>query len=59
LETVPSPAPERLETLKTWHHWVLAVIVGYIIGYYFRGVGNMTLGKLMPAGSAMGAGPFG
>lgn len=37
--------------MKPWHHWVFAIIVGYIIGYYFRQVGNVTLGKLMPSGS--------
>jgi hypothetical protein len=38
--------------MKTWHHWVFAVIVGYIIGYYFRAVGNQTLGRVMPSTSA-------
>lgn len=31
--------------MSKWHFvWVL--VLGYIIGYYFRGVGNATVGKL-------------
>jgi len=38
--------------MKTWHHWVLALVIGYLIGYYFRGVGNMTVAKLYPSSGA-------
>ena len=29
-------------------HWIWVIIVGYLLGYYFRGLGNMTVGKLYP-----------
>lgn len=32
--------------MKTWQHWAAAVIIGYLLGYYFRGIGNMSVGKL-------------
>lgn len=32
--------------MKLWQHWFFALVLGYIIGYYFRSVGNMTVGKL-------------
>lgn len=32
--------------MKIWHHWSVALIIGYLLGYYFRGVGNATVGKL-------------
>lgn len=31
------------------YHWLLLLVVGYLLGYYFRQVGNMTIGKLWPA----------
>lgn len=30
-------------------YWITAVIIGYLIGYYWRGLGNATVGKLMPS----------
>lgn len=31
-----------------WHFvWVLAI--GYVLGYYFKTPGNLTVGKLKPA----------
>jgi hypothetical protein len=31
-----------------WHFlWILAL--GYLIGYYFRGLGNATVAKLYPS----------
>jgi len=35
--------------MKLWHHWIFAVVLGYLIGYYFRSVGDMTVGKLYPS----------
>ena len=35
--------------MKPWMHFVWIVALGYLIGYYFRGVGNMTVGKLYPS----------
>ena len=32
---------------KMWIHAILLLVVGYAIGYYWRGLGNMTIGKLM------------
>ena len=32
----------------SWH-WIWVLVLGYILGYYFRGVGNMTVGKLVPS----------
>jgi len=39
--------------MQTWHHWVFALIIGYLIGYYFRGIGNATAGRLVPSTGAM------
>lgn len=33
--------------MKTWQHWAVAVLLGYILGYYFRGLGSATFGKLL------------
>jgi hypothetical protein len=35
--------------VNNWHYWLGAIVIGYILGYYFRGVGNMTVGKLYPS----------
>jgi uncharacterized membrane-anchored protein YhcB (DUF1043 family) len=32
--------------MKIWHHWFIALLIGYAIGYYFRGLGNATLGRV-------------
>lgn len=32
--------------MKTWHHWAFALIIGYLLGYYFRGLGDATVGKV-------------
>jgi hypothetical protein len=29
------------------HYWIIPILVGYLIGYYWRGLGNMTIGKLV------------
>ena len=35
-----------------WYHFIWVVILGYLIGYYWRGLGNATVGKLYaPTGS--------
>jgi hypothetical protein len=31
---------------NTWMHCIGILLLGYIIGYYFRSPGNMTIGKL-------------
>lgn len=31
-------------------HWIWVLIIGYLLGYYFRQPGNFTVGKLV-AGS--------
>ncbi len=36
---------------KYWFHMVGLILVGYLIGYYWRGLGNMTIGKLTGAGA--------
>ena len=36
--------------MKTWHHWIVALLLGYIAGYYFRNIGNMTIGRIAPSG---------
>lgn len=37
-------------TPKMWH-LVLILMIGYALGYWFRGLGNVTLAKLyMPKG---------
>lgn len=33
--------------MKTWHHIIVWAIVGYLAGYYFRGLGNMTVGRFI------------
>lgn len=33
--------------LSGWH-FVGVLIVGYLIGYYFRGIGNATVAKVIP-----------
>lgn len=35
--------------LQTWHHWVFAIVIGYLIGYYWRGLGDATVAKIMPS----------
>lgn len=35
--------------MQTWHHWVFAIIIGYLLGYYFRQLGDATVAKIMPA----------
>jgi hypothetical protein len=32
--------------MKTWHHVVLWLLVGYALGYWAPALGNLTLGKL-------------
>jgi hypothetical protein len=32
-----------------WLHCVLVLLLGYLIGYYWRGLGNATVAKLMPS----------
>jgi hypothetical protein len=32
--------------MKTWHHVVLWLVIGYALGYWMPKVGDMTLGKL-------------
>jgi hypothetical protein len=32
-----------------WYHCIWVLVLGYIIGYYFRGLGNATVGKLYPS----------
>lgn len=36
--------------MKAWHGIILAVIVGYALGYWFPMVGNSTLSKVYPRG---------
>jgi Na+/H+-dicarboxylate symporter len=36
--------------MQTWHHWVLAIIIGYLLGYYFRQLGDSTVAKIVPPG---------
>lgn len=32
----------------SWHLlWI--ILIGYLLGYYFRGLGDATVGKLYPA----------
>jgi hypothetical protein len=36
--------------MSRWH-WIWIIVLGYLIGYYWRGLGNMTVGKLVkPSG---------
>lgn len=32
-----------------WMHVLWILLAGYILGYYFRGLGNMSVGKLYPS----------
>jgi uncharacterized membrane-anchored protein YhcB (DUF1043 family) len=32
--------------MQTWQHCILWLVIGFIIGYYFTGLGNATLGKI-------------
>lgn len=34
--------------MRPWH-LVLVLVVGYLVGYYFRGLGNATIGKVYQA----------
>jgi hypothetical protein len=36
--------------VKTWHIIVLWLVIGYVLGFYFPTVGNMTIGRLYPRG---------
>jgi hypothetical protein len=36
--------------MQVWHHWVLAIVIGYLVGYYFRGLGDATVAKIVPPG---------
>jgi hypothetical protein len=33
--------------MTKWH-WILLLLAGYLLGYYFPGVGRATVGKLIP-----------
>lgn len=35
----------------SWH-WLWVLLLGYVIGYYFRMPGNMTVGKLVASSGA-------
>lgn len=35
--------------MRPWMHFLWIILIGYVIGYYFRSVGNMTIGKLYPS----------
>lgn len=37
--------------MKLFGLGIWALVIGYLIGYYFRGLGNMTVGKLVGSGS--------
>jgi hypothetical protein len=37
--------------LKGWH-LVAVLFAGYLIGYYFRALGNATVAKLVPSSGA-------
>lgn len=30
-------------------YWFVAILAGYLIGYYFRSPGNMTVGRVLPS----------
>lgn len=36
--------------MSNWWHLIWILAIGYLIGYYFRGIGNMTVGKLVSPG---------
>lgn len=31
--------------MQMWHHCILWLVIGYLVGYYFRGLGDMTVGR--------------
>jgi len=33
--------------MSRWH-WIWIILLGYLIGYYWRGLGNMTVARLIP-----------
>jgi hypothetical protein len=33
--------------MKWLPHLLLILFIGYVVGYYYRGLGNATVGKLM------------
>jgi hypothetical protein len=33
-----------------WYHCIWILLLGYLIGYYWRGLGNATVARLMPSG---------
>ena len=40
--------------MRIWHHWVVALLIGYILGYYFPGIGKATVGRIIPYPGQMG-----
>lgn len=36
--------------MKAWHGIIIAVLVGYALGYWMPKLGDMTLAKLYPRG---------
>jgi hypothetical protein len=38
--------------MKMWIHALVLVLVGYTVAYYWRGLGNATLGKLKASTAA-------
>jgi hypothetical protein len=37
--------------MKVWHGVVIALLIGYALGYWMPALGNATIGKLYPQGS--------
>ena len=37
--------------LRGWHLWAV-LIIGYLLGYYWRTLGNATVAKVVPIRSA-------
>lgn len=35
--------------MKFFHFCFWSILLGYLLGYYFRGIGNMSVGKLFPS----------
>ena len=35
-----------------WYHCIWILLLGYLIGYYFRSPGNLTVGKLYSGGGS-------
>lgn len=33
--------------MKAWLHLIVILFLGYLIGYYWRGLGNATVGRIM------------